>query len=75
MVQLPNHTPDGELCSYVRNFERWVLTEGLDQWKDDRVPLDDRYDGMIAAWGGRWECDGFVFDDDRDATAFLLRWA
>lgn len=74
MVQLPNNLPDGELCSYVKNFERWVLAEGLKQPFTTELNLDQKYDALLSQWGGVWYPEGFCFEDERNATAFLLRW-
>lgn len=76
MVQLPNRDDRGHLCSYLRNFEQWVIqvcrTEEVTL--SDKT-LDDRYNELIEEWGGRWEPDGFVFENEKDAAMFILRWS
>lgn len=71
MVQLPNRDDAGRLCSYVRNFERGVIEYCRG---GDTGDLDESYNGLLAQWGAHWDPEGFVFEDERDATVFLLRW-
>ena len=76
MVHLPDRAQDGELYSYVQNFERGLIIRCRDE-KPLRQGknLEEVYDSFLEEWGGRWENNGYLFEDDRDATAFLLRWA
>lgn len=73
MIQLPNHDERGNLYDYVRNFERWVILQA--RVTAERPTLDEFYDQLAQENGCRWEPDGFVFDDEKSLTLFLLRWS
>lgn len=72
MVQLPNRDDRGELCSYVRNFERGVVEHCRGGGVGD---LDAAYNNLLTQFGARWEPEGYVFDDEQDAAMFILRWS
>ena len=74
MIQLDNRDDTGELRSYVRNFERYVITESVRRtWS--RETLDQRYDCLLAEWQAVWQPEGYTFENARAATLFLLRWS
>jgi len=73
MIQLANRTVDGELMTYVRNFERWVIEQC--KGKRGSNTIEGVYEDCITEFGGRWEPNGFVFERDEDAAMFLLRWS
>lgn len=54
---------------------------------DGQTAIDDEWEIFARHWGGRWEYDwnydgdrslipqSISFENDEDATAFLLRWS
>lgn len=63
----------GQLQSYTRNFEQYVIERARDP--NRKHSLDELYDAIAAEWDTVWSSDGFVFSSEDSVTLFLLRWS